>query len=422
MTMKKIAKKVTENNERKERMNEAMNINPEQEMRLSMIQALIPLGLSAVNTELQKEWASLVGTRYAHGKEMGAWGSNAGSVYVSDQKLHVKVPRVRRKDTNEEVSLNSYLRLQQPGVIEEMALRRVLNGVSQGHYAQATMSVPETFGISRNSVSKKWICASAKKLEMFCTRDLSEYDVVAMIIDGKGFGDNEMITALGVTLEGQKVVLGFIESSTENFVVCRDFINDLIQRGLRTDNEILVVIDGGKGIHKGVTTVLGDKAVIARCQWHKRENVVEYLNPGARDAWREKLQGAYNEPDYDEAKSRLLSLKSELRSINVSAVKSLEEGFEETLTLHRLGMVEKLATSFKTTNLIENIHRLLEDIAGRVCRWRNSDQRRRWVATGLLKIEPRLRRLRGYGDLPALRDAMRKLVHEKFNEELKMAA
>ena len=85
-------------------------------------------------------------------------------------------------------------------------------------------------------------------------------------------------------------------------------------------------------------------------------------------------------------------------------------------------MVEKLATSFKTTNLIENIHRLLEDISGRVCRWRNSDQRRRWVATGLLKIEPRLRKLRGYRDLPALRDAMRKLVRGKFNEELKMAA
>ena len=420
--MKKIAKKVTDNNERKRQMNEAMRIDPAQETRLSMIQALIPLGLSAVNAELQKEWASLVGSHYAHGKEMGPWGSNAGSVYVGDQKLHVKVPRVRRRDTNEEVLLNSYQRLQQPGVIEEMALRRVLNGVSHGHYAEATMSVPETFGISRSSVSKKWIRASAKKLEAFCARDLSGYDIVAMIIDGKGFGDNEMITALGITLAGDKVILGFIESSTENFVVCRDLMNDLIKRGLRIDNEILVVIDGGKGIHKGVTTVLGDKAVIARCQWHKRENVVEYLNPGARDAWRRKLQGAYNEPNYGEAKSRLLSLKSELRSINVSAVKSLEEGFEETLTLHRLGMVEKLATSFKTTNLIENIHRLLEDISGRVCRWRNSDQRRRWVATGLLKIEPRLRRLRGYRDLPALRDAMRRLMCGKINEELKMAA
>lgn len=420
--MKKVAKKDTNNNERKLRMNEVLKIDPAQEARLAMIQALIPLGLSAVGEELRKEWAGLVGARYARGKEMGPWGVNDGSVYVGDQKVRVRVPRVRRKNTNEEVPLASYLRLQQPGVIEEMALRRVINGVSQGHYAEATMAVPETFGISRSSVSKKWIRASAKKLETFCTRDLSAYDIVAMIIDGKGFGDNEMITSLGVTLEGEKVVLGFIESSTENFVVCRDFVNDLIKRGLRTDNEILVVIDGGKGIHKGVTTVLGDKAVIARCQWHKRENVVEYLNPAARDVWRRKLQGAYETPDYEEAKGLLLALKPELRQLNVSAVKSLEEGFEETLTLHRLGLVEKLGTSFKTTNMIENVHRLLEDISGRVCRWRNSDQRRRWVATGLLKIEPRLRRLKGYEYLPALRDAMKRMRGRKDKVEFQKAA
>ena len=323
--MKKVAKKVTDNNERKERMNEAMGMDLGREARLSMIQALIPLGLSAVNAELQREWASLVGPRYAHGKQMGSWGSNEGSVYVSDQKLRVRVPRVRRKNTNQEVPLTSYRRLQQPGVIEELALRRVLNGVSQGHYAEATMSVPETFGISRNSVSRKWIQASAKKLEAFCSRDLSGYDIVAMVIDGKGFGDNEMITALGITLDGEKIILGFIESSTENFTVCRDFMNDLVGRGLKTDNEILVVVDGGKGIYKGVTTVLGEKAVMARCQWHKRENIVEYLNPSERDIWRRKLQGAYEEPDYHDAKSRLLALKPELQRLNVSAVRSLEE-------------------------------------------------------------------------------------------------
>jgi transposase-like protein len=420
--MKKIAKNSTKNNDRKRWMEEVMKMDPAREARLSTIQALIPYGLSAVCQELQQEWASLVGERYAHGKAMGPWGENDGSVYLLDQKLKVRVPRVRRKDTNEEVPLASYLRFQKPGVIEEMALKRVLNGVSQGNYAAAAYSVPETFGISRDSVSRKWIRASGKKLEEFQTRDLSVYDIVAMILDGKAFGDNEMITALGVTLEGEKVLLGFIEASTENFGVCRDFLNDLLKRGLRKDNEILCVMDGGKGIHKGVETVLGEKAVIARCEWHKRENVVEYLNPGLREEWRRRLQGAYELPGYEEAKNRLLSLKRELRMINLSAAASLEEGFEETLTLHRLGMFEKLGISFKTTNMIENVHRLLEDITGRVCRWRNSEQRQRWVATGLLKIEPRLRRLKGWQYLPALRMAMRQYVLGKSQAELRQAA
>jgi transposase-like protein len=403
-------------------MDEAMKMDPALEARLAAIQALIPLGLSSVNEALQKEWAALVGERYAHNKAMGPWGSNRGAVYVLDQKLRVRVPRVRRKDTDEEVPLASYIRLQQPGVIEEMALKRVLNGVSQGNYREAALAIPETFGISRNSVSKKWIRASAKKLQALQTRDLKPYDIVAMILDGKGFGDNEMITALGVTLDGEKVILGFIEASTENFVVCRDFMNDLVRRGLNTENEILVVMDGGKGLHKGVMMVLGEKAVMARCEWHKRENVVGYLPMRQRDEWRRKLQNAYEAPTYDEAKERLLALKPGLRRINISAVNSLEEGFEETLTLHRLGLFEQLGVSFKTTNMIENVHRLLEDLTGRVCRWRNSEQRQRWVATALLKIEPRLRRVKGYEYLPAMRAAMKRLVGRKEEAEFKKAA
>ena len=419
--MSRVAKNAVGNNERKRRMEEAMAMDPAREARLAAIQALIPLGLSAVNEELQAEWAGLVGERYAHGKPRGPWGSNRGAVFIADQKLRVRVPRVRSKDTNEDVPLMSYIRLQQPGVIEEMAFKRVLNGVSQANYREAALSVPETFGISRDSVSKKWIRASAKKLETLQTRDLRGYDIVAMILDGKGFGDNEMITALGVTIEGEKAILGFIEASTENFTVCRDFLNDLVKRGLNTDNEMLVVMDGGKGLRKGVTTVLGEKAVIARCQWHKREDVVGYLPSGLRGEWRRKLQGAYEATTYEKARSRLLELKRELRTLNLSAVHSLEEGFEETLTLHRLGMFEKLGTSFKTTNMIENVHGLLEDLTGRVCRWRNSEQRQRWVAAGLLKIEPRLRRVRGYEHLPALRDAMRRF-RQREEAELQKAA
>lgn len=421
--MKKVSKKREGINERRRRlMEEAMGADPAQEARLAAIQMLIPVGLSAVNEALQKEWAGLVGARYARGKEMGPWGSNRGSVYMGDQKVRVKVPRVRRKATNEEVPLVSYIRLQQPGLIEEMALKRVLNGVSQGNYAEAALTVPETFGITRDAVSKKWIRASARKLEVLTTRSLRGYDIVAMVLDGKAFGDNEIILALGVTMDGEKVVLGFTEASTENFGVCRDFLGGLIDRGLATKNEILVVIDGGKGLRKAVTTVLGEKAVLARCQWHKRENVVEYLNKEAREVWRRKLQKAYEEPDYDEAKDRLLMLKRELRLLNVSAANSLEEGLEETLTLHRLGLMEELGTSFKTTNMIENVQGLMEDLTWRVCRWRNSEQRQRWVASALLKIEPRLRRVKGHEHLPALRVAMKRLVRRKESVEFQKAA
>jgi transposase-like protein len=352
---------------------------------------------------------------------MGPWGTNAGSVYLGDQKVRVTVPRVRRKDTGEEVPLLDYVRLQQPGVIEEMALKRALCGVSQGNYRGAALCVPETFGIGRGGVSKRWIRASARRLKEFTERRLEGYDIVALILDGKWFGENAMIVAMGVTITGAKVLLGFIESSTENGGVCRDFLNGLLERGLRTDQEILVVMDGGKGLKKGVDEVLGDRAIPARCQWHKRENVVSYLNPGAREEWRRRLREAQETPGYEEAKRLLTGMARELRIRNESAANSLVEGMEETLTLQRLGLFRELGTSFKTTNLLENVNRLLEDQTGRVCRWRTSDQRRRWVGTAMLKIEPRLRRIKGHQHLPMLREAMC-LLRRGQTEDVQMAA
>jgi transposase-like protein len=411
--MNRVPKKEAAVNERKRRMEEMMEADPGREARLATIQMLIPLGLKAVEEELAREIAELSGQRYTRGKKMGYWGSNPGSVYLADQKVRIKVPRIRRKDTNEEVPLMSYVRLQSPQMMDEMALRRVVNGISCKKYEGAVLSVPETFGIKRGSISRRWIRASSKKLRAMLERDLSGYDIVGIIVDGKVFGENEVIFAMGVTISGEKVILGFIEASSENAAVCRDFMNSLIARGLRLDNEILFVLDGAKGLRKGVVQVFGDKAVMARCQWHKRENVVEYLNKNDKVEYRRRLQAAYEQPDYEEAKRRLDEIKKDLRVLNESAVKSLEEGLEETLTLHRLRMFDKIGESFKTTNCLENLNRQLGIYTDRVCRWKTSHQRQRWVATALSEIEPCFKKVKGYRYLPQLREAMKRMVNQK---------
>jgi len=56
----------------------------------------------------------------------------------------------------------------------------------------------------------------------------------------------------------------------------------------------------------------------------------------------------------------------------------------------------------------------------KVDRWRNSDQKRRWLASALLDMEPRLKKVRGYKHLPELRDAIQRELGIK--EEEKMAA
>ena len=290
--------------------------------------------------------------------------------------------------------------------MNEQVLAQLLNGISTRKFEKAAETIPATFGISKSSVSRKFIQASAKKLKELNQRDLQREDIVAIFMDGKSFAENEILIVLGVTLQGEKKILGILETSTENHRVGKDFLHKLKDRGLRDENKILFIMDGAKGLRKGIEKVFGDKAIVQRCQWHKRENVMAYLPKSQQDSFRRKLQTADQQPDYETANKKLNSIRKELLPINQSAVNSLDEGLEETLTLPRLGVFEALGGSLKTTNCIESINSQWEQDTHRVNYWKNSNQRQRWVATALLEIEPSLRKIRGYQSLTQLRRAM----------------
>ena len=93
---------------------------------------------------------------------------------------------------------------------------------------------------------------------------------------------------------------------------------------------------------------------------------------------------------------------------NQSAACSLAEGLDETLTLHRLGVAAVLGRSFNTTNCLESVNALVEERCAKVDHWQNSSQRQWWLATALVDIEPRLRKVRGYRHLTQLRDALQR--------------
>ena len=127
-------------------------------------------------------------------------------------------------------------------------------------------------------------------------RSLAQYDLVALFIDGKTFAEYEMIIALGVTIEGHKIPLGFVQAATENERVCRQFIQSLINRDLVYHKGLLCLIDGSKGLYAALTKALDGYVVIQRCQWHKRENVISYLPKGKQDEIKKTLQNAYDLP------------------------------------------------------------------------------------------------------------------------------
>ena len=370
----------------------------EVDSKVEMIRALVPLGLMHVHELLDAEVSELAGERYVRKSETvqgRRHGTNPGTVKLAGQRVPIRVPRVRGRDG--EIPLSSYESLSHRGEVDELLLRRVLYGISCRNYESAAELVPGAIGLSSSSVSRGFVEASAAKLREMQERDLSGEDVVAMVLDGKTFADATMVVALGITLSGDKRFLGFVETDTENERVLRPFLRSLVERGLDISEGLLVVIDGSKGLRGAVTKAFRRRVVVGRCQWHKRENVVSYLSKSEQSLWRKRLQRAYGRPTHKEALEALEQLHRELEERNQSAASSLEEGLEETLTLHRLGVYGVLGHSLKTTNCIESVNALIEERCAKVDHWKTSNQRQRWLATALTDIEPRLRKYIGMG-------------------------
>lgn len=388
--------------------------------RLDLIETLIPVGLMAVAEALQGEVRMLAGDRYSRGP-VSRHGTNRGSVVLGGQRLAIDVPRMRDRGLGRELPLASYQRLHHGSSIEDAALVRVLKGLSCREYREAAMAVPEAFGLSSSNISRQFIRASGQKLQELMERDLSSYDIVAILIDGKSFSQDNLSTAVGVTIDGHRIILGFTEAATENARVTEAFLRSLLDRGLNIEQGVLVVVDGSKGLISAIKQALAGKVLIQRCQWHKRENVVEYVSQGEQPFLRRALQKAYERPTYEEAKRELITIRKELEERNLSAVRSLDEGLEETLTLHRLGLFPLLGRSLKTTNGIESIHAAVQRRCGKVSFWKNSSQRQRWLATTLLDLEPRLNRICGYRHLGQLREALKQELNLN-NHEMKKAA
>ncbi|MEW6609942.1 MAG: transposase, partial [bacterium] len=366
-------------------------------MKLSLLQHHFELVRFLINEILDEEVESLCGQRYKHTRpyenRYSRWGTNPGSVKSGNQRIKIDVPRVYDKVTGSHISLENYRKLQELKEPTDQLSKAILCGLSMQDYGQVIETLLDSFGLSASTVSRQFVEQSSEKLKEFEKRSLHPYQFVALFIDGKRLAKEQIIIVLGVTESGDKLPIGFIQSHTENADSIKELLNELIERGLNYQTGLLCVIDGSKGIRKAVEMVFGDYVLIQRCQWHKRENVVSYLNEQDQKTYRKRLNKAYNCESYAEAKQQLLTIQRDLAKKNLSASRSLEEGLEETLTLHRLELHELFSRSFSTTNCIENLNSQLNKYIGKVKNWKTSTQRYRWIASALLEIEGRMRKV-----------------------------
>ncbi|MGB8592529.1 MAG: IS256 family transposase [Candidatus Acidiferrales bacterium] len=310
-------------------------------------------------------------------------------------------PRVRTRE-GEEVELDSYARLQHDGRRQRAVREGIVAGLTTRNYHRAVESVLDGYGIEKSSVSREFVQASAAQLQELCERKLGELDLVALLIDGIEIGKQVLVVALGIEQSGKKHVLGLWQGATENTTVVKSLLEDLVARGLKPDRRYLFIIDGAKALRAAIEKVFGERAEVQRCQIHKRRNVKDHLPENCQKDYDRRIRNAYAMTHYEEAKTELEKIVRQLERINPSAAHSLEEGLEETLTVHRLGVGERLWRTLSSTNPIESCLSTVERVARNVKRWREGDQSLRWTATGLLEAEKKFNRIKGYREIAAL--------------------
>jgi putative transposase len=223
----------------------------------------------------------------------------------------------------------------------------------------------------------------------------------------------QMIAALGIGGDGTKTVLGIREGATENTAVVSSLLSELVERGLDFSTPRLYVLDGGKALAAAVRKQAGEAAFIQRCQVHKKRNVVDHLPDEHKADVRRKMQNAYAMADYADAKRALDRLHRELMDLNPSAARSLEEGMEETLTVHKLRVPDQLRRTLSCTNVIESAFSIVETVCRNVKRWRDGDHIERWVGSGLLVAERQFRKVIGHRQIPMLLSSMATAVSKK---------
>ncbi len=332
--------------------------------------------------------------------DMRKWASQGGSVYIGDQKIRVHHPRLRGRQG--EIALKSYQKLKEPEGFSEELLNKVLHGISCRNYAETVVQAAQAFGVSASSVSRHIIEATAKQLEEFKERSLSDFIAFAIFLDTIHRGSEAFIIALGINTSGQKKVLGFWQGATENHEICEELFADIERRGLKLSKRIIWITDGGKGIIKALRDRFGKKLIHQRCTIHKDRNIQKHLAKKYRKEAHRRFRTAMEQNSYEDACQMLLDMEKWLRGINESAADSLMEAIEEILTLHRLKVPGLPRKTLHSTNPIESMFSTVRDCEGNIKRYRNSKMMQRWLASVLLHCERGFNRVKGFASISAV--------------------
>jgi len=361
-------------------------------------------GLVVMRQMLDAELESIVGAKHAKlDDRVGNWhGTTTGQVVLGARKISVERPRGRLVDGGE-VELDSWATFASEDLLRQVVVERMLAGVATRRHELVAEPVGQTgTAVSKSAVSRRFVAATTVAVAELLEADLSKLDTAVLMIDGLNIAGEMIVVALVITADGTKVPVGLRLGDTENSVVVKDLLADLVDRGLRFEHGILAVLDGSKALRKGVAKVFGTKALVQRCTLHKRRNVIDYLPVARRKAMDKRLAGIFANANAEAGLRDARRLASQLKQDHPDAAGSLLEGLEEMFTVARLGVTGSLRRSLTNTNCIESMISTVRVVTHRVKNWKDGDMKKRWIATGMIEAQRSFRRVRGHTQMAEL--------------------
>ena len=278
-------------------------------------------------------------------------------------------------------------------------LGTLMRGVSTREFDEVLPNMAETVGVSRRTVSRQAIEASAEQLKMLRAKRWEAVEILVIYIEGHRFGAHHIFSAGGVDREGRTHILRIYVRATENAAAFKRLLIHLRDQGLPTDRTYLFVIDGAKALREAIDEVFGTAQNVQRCRNHKLRNVLDELPEEQQGQTLNLMRAAWKVNTAEEGEKRLAQLARFLEYDHESAARSLREGIAEMRALQRRHLPPSLYKSLATTNVIESPQGGVARRTSNVTRWRDADMVERWVASAWLLTETHFRKIDGHRDL-----------------------
>ena len=215
-----------------------------EDSRVAVDELIQVAGRIVIETVLQMSVEKLAGPSHA-GRRSGdlvRYGKQPGVVTLSNRKLQVERPRLRKKGVGRggEVSVPAYEKMQDDSGLGPRMLSILMKGVSTRNYEGVIGEMADSVGVSKSSVSREFIEAGKAELASLLARRFDDKDILAVYIDGQEFSGHHVLAAVGVDGEGYKHVLGLYAGATENSTVVKGLLLDLVERGGEGGSEAAV--------------------------------------------------------------------------------------------------------------------------------------------------------------------------------------